>query len=110
MIYNDNYQDLSGGNVTYDVDGFGTFNKGYNAPISEALNLKRYNDSLGFNFGSAFDMAGDIGGLVLGGISTLDNLKTNKLKREGLNQNIKHSKMARQDRTNFLQGTKSAFA
>jgi hypothetical protein len=53
-----------------------------------------------------------VGGVnsIMGVLGTLDAMKNNKLRRRGMEQNQKHAAMARQDRTDFLQGTKSAFA
>ena len=53
-----------------------------------------------------------IGGInsIVGILGAIDQNKTNKLARKGMEQNQQHAKMARQDRTNFLQGTASAFA
>lgn len=70
---------------------------------------------------SWFDMSGmsgmdwaktGIGGInaIAGIIGALDSRKTNKVARKGMEQNQQHAKMARADRTNFLQGTASAFA
>ncbi len=68
--------------------------------------------------GSMFDMPTmdafkmGIGGInsVAGLLGTIDSMKTNKLQRKGYEQNMKHAAMARDDRTNFLGGTASAFA
>ena len=53
-----------------------------------------------------------IGGVnsLVGALGAFDMMKTNKLKRKGMEQDIEFAKQARQDRTNFINGTKSAFA
>jgi hypothetical protein len=53
-----------------------------------------------------------VGGVnsIMGVLGTLDAMKTNKKNRAAIDQNMKHAAMARTDRTDFLNGTKSAFA
>ena len=53
-----------------------------------------------------------IGGVnaLMGILGTFDAMKTNKLQRKGMEQNQKHARMARADRTSFLTNTHSAFA
>ena len=72
-------------------------------------------DQIGAN--SMFDMPGmDIAKMGIGGINSIagligafDTMKTNKIARAGMEQNQRHAKMARDDRTAFLGDTKSAF-
>ncbi len=53
-----------------------------------------------------------IGGVnsIMGALGTWDMMKNNKLQRQGMEQNQQHARMAREDRTNFLSDSKSAFA
>ncbi len=104
------YQDMTGGNVLYGDDGVGSWAEGYMPSLTEQMNLQKYNDSLGFDYGSAFDTGLDLTKGVLGVIGTLDKLKTNKLMRKGLDQNIRNSAAAEQRTVDFVNGTKSAFA
>ena len=73
--------------------------------------------------GSAFDLGTSdmsgmdwakmgIGGInsIMGALGTFDTMKTNSLQRDAMQQNMKHAKMARADRTAFLGNTASAFA
>ena len=66
---------------------------------------------------SMFDMPGmDMAKMGIGGINSIagligafDTMKTNKIARAGMEQNQQHARMARDDRTNFIGGTRSAF-
>ena len=111
------------GSVILGDDGIASFADTYKPSITDLTNLKAYNDSLGFDFGSAFDIGADIIGGITGVLGTWDSLKTNKLKRKGLAQNIQFSAdaMARtkavQEHNDAafrpkqpVQGTPSAFA
>ena len=90
-------------------------------------NQSGYMDSLGYGadelggvdgINSMFDMPGmDMAKIGIGGINSIagligafDTMKTNKIARAGMEQNQKHARMARDDRTNFLSSTRSAFA
>ena len=64
-----------------------------------------------FDFGDMDMWKTGIGGVnsIMGLLGTLDAMKTNKIQRQGMKQNMQHAQMARDDRTSFLGDTKSAF-
>ena len=115
--------DPTAGHIILGSDRKARFADDYTPSITDVTNIEAYNNSLGFDFGSAFDIGADVIGGITGALGTLDSLKTNKLKRKALAQNIQFSAdaMARtkavQEHNDAafipkqsVQGTPSAFA
>ena len=105
---NDPYQDFNFDNSAFDYgyDNYG--GEAGNWGFDPMGNLIKDTQKLG-----TMDWAKmGIGGInsIAGLIGTFDTTKTNKVVRAGMEQNQRHAKMARDDRTAFLGGTKSSFA
>ena len=61
-------------------------------------------------YGNYANMGANLLGAGFGVASYFDNKKINKQKSKALDQNMRIAQQNRNDRTNFLEGTKSAFA
>jgi len=85
---------------TSDMNGF----------LQNEITNSKINDANAFDWGGAANlgMAGLNTAMNIG--SYFDRKDFNKTAMKEINQNMKHAKMARQDRTDFLSGAKSAFA
>ena len=64
----------------------------------------------GPGMGEYISMGADGLGAVVGLANYFDTKSINKVKKQALNQNMAHAAQGRQDKTNFISGTSSAFA
>ena len=102
MVNNLNIGNTLGENLIPRLDGGYDFAETYQ-PDARELETQRLHNS-------AFDTPYEdyaqigIGGLnaIIGGVGMYENMKNNKVTRKEKEQNMLHSQMARQDRTNFV--------
>jgi len=123
----------TGTNETYDYTGGQNPNGGFEATIPTEVGVGEAVDptsalgnlqnkkaewyeaqtgklNAGPGMGDYISMGADGLGAIVGLANYFDTRSINKVKKQALNQNMAHAAQGRQDKTNFISGTNSAFA
>ncbi len=105
-----NIGNIPGPNLSYGEDGRASVVGDFNPDLNQQSALTDYNSQFDTPYMDYAKMG--IGGInsVMGIVGTLDSMKNNKLRRKEVKQNMAHAAAGRQDRTNFLNSARSAFA